>query len=311
VPQRKLSRVAALAPVAASLTLAGCGLASGSKNEPITVTVTRDFGSQHVATVTVPRKQDSESMAKLLSRSLRARVAVDGTVESINGVLVGSQERWFRYVNGIGSTSALGLTAVHPGDQVWWDLHADTETTTARAVVGAYPEPFEHGAGGRRLPTTLGCGTDVGAACKQVAAALAADGVKVANSLLGTGSGQDSLNVVVGTWKEIEGELVATLVAHGPSASGIYAKFTDGGTMLELLDSQGHVVRTLGAASGLVAATRDTQSEPTWLITGTDAAGVTAAARALTPTLLRRRFAVAASRGATFGLPTSFRTPVR
>jgi hypothetical protein len=250
-------------------------------------------------------------MEQLLSRSLRARVGDDGTVESIDGVPVGSQERWFRYVNGIGSTSALELTTLHHGDQVWWDLHSDTQTTTARAVVGAYPDPFEHGAGGRRLPTTLGCGPDVGAACKQVAAALAADGVKVANSLLGTGSGQDSLNVVVGTWKEIEGELVATLVDYGPSASGIYAKFTDGGEMLELLDSQGHVVRTLGAGSGLVAATRDTQSEPTWLITGTDPAGVTAAARALTPALLHRHFAVAVSRGATFGLPASFRTPVR
>jgi hypothetical protein len=151
----------------------------------------------------------------------------------------------------------------------------------------------------------------VDTACKQVAAALAADGVKVANSLLGTGSGQDSLNVVVGTWKEIEGELVATLVDHGPSASGIYARFTDGGAMLQLLDAQGRVVRTLGAASGLVAATRDTQSEPTWLITGTDAAGVTAAARALTPALLRRRFAAAVSGSDTFALPASFRTPVR
>ncbi|HEY1509230.1 MAG TPA: hypothetical protein VGF93_09535 [Solirubrobacteraceae bacterium] len=291
--------------------LAGCGLASGSKNEPVTVTVTRDFGSEHVATVTVPRKQSSESMKQLLSRSLRARVAADGTVESIDGVPVGSRQRWFRYVNGTGSTSLLELTNVHPGDQVWWDLHSDILTTTARAVVGAYPEPFEHGAGGRRLPTTLGCGTDVDAACKQVAAALAADGVKVANSLLGTGSGQDSLNVVVGTWKEIEGELVATLVDHGPSASGIYARFTDGGAMLQLLDAQGRVVRTLGAASGLVAATRDTQSEPTWLITGTDAAGVTAAARALTPARLRRRFAVAVSGSDTFALPASFRTPVR
>jgi hypothetical protein len=300
-----------LAPVAASLTLAGCGLASASKNEPITVTVTRDFGSQHVATVTVPRKGGSETMAQLLSRSLHARVAPDGTVESIDGVGVGSRERWFRYVNGIGSTSALALASAHPGDQVWWDLHSDTQTTTARAVVGAYPEPFEHGDGGRRLPTTLECGTDVDAACKQVAVALAADGVKVANSVLGTGSGLDSLGVVVGTWKEIEGELVATLVDHGPSASGIYAKFTDGGEMLELLDSEGRVVRTLGGASGLVAATRDTQSEPTWLITGTDAAGVTAAAKALTATVLRKRFAVAVNGDHAFGLPAPLRTPVR
>jgi sirohydrochlorin ferrochelatase len=53
------------------------------------------------------------------------------------------------------------------------------------------------------------------------------------------------------------------------------------------------VVRTLGAGSGLVAATADTTSVPTWMITGTDPAGVLAAARALTPQALRDHFALA------------------
>jgi hypothetical protein len=43
----------------------------------------------------------------------------------------------------------------------------------------------------------------------------------------------------------------------------------------------------------LVAATAQASTEPTWLITGTDAAGVSAAARAFTAAALRDHFAVA------------------
>ena len=149
------------------------------------------------------------------------------------------------------------------------------------------------GAGCRRrssAPPTLK------SACNTVSSALSADKVPIATSLLGTGSGQDSLGVVVGKWSELTPQLVARLVEHGPDASGIYAKFIDGGAALALLDARGNVVRTLHAGAGLVAATSDSQSKPTWLITGTDAAGVNAAARALTAADLKRHFAVAVSR---------------
>ena len=104
----------------------------------------------------------------------------------------------------------------------------------------------------------------------------------VASQLIGTGSGPDTLGVVVGTWKEIQSEVAAELIAHGPSASGVYARFAGpAAATLQLLNPQGKVARTLGAGAGLVAATADSSSEPTWLITGTDPAGVTAAAAAL------------------------------
>jgi hypothetical protein len=53
------------------------------------------------------------------------------------------------------------------------------------------------------------------------------------------------------------------------------------------------VVRTLAADAGLIAATSDQASEPTWLVTGTDTAGVSAAAAALTSSRLRDHFALA------------------
>src|SRR5262249_27322103 len=147
-----------------------------------------------------------------------------------------SRTNWFYYVNGIQASKGAATTSVHRGDRIWWDLHDWHATATVRAVVGSYPEPFIHGAGGKRLPTTLECGEAVAKACKIVTAALIRAGVPVANQLIGTGSGPDTLGVVVGTWKEIESEVAGELIAHGPSASGVYARFGAGGATLQLLN---------------------------------------------------------------------------
>ncbi len=53
------------------------------------------------------------------------------------------------------------------------------------------------------------------------------------------------------------------------------------------------MVRTLGAGAGLIAATGGSATGTVWLITGTDAAGVSAAAAALTPARLDDHFALA------------------
>ena len=49
----------------------------------------------------------------------------------------------------------------------------------------------------------------------------------------------------------------------------------------------------LGGGAGLIAATGDSQSAPVWMITGTDLAGVTAAANALNARNLHDHFALA------------------
>jgi hypothetical protein len=142
-----------------------------------------------------------------------------------------------------------------------------------------------------------------------VASALAAAGVPIASQLLGTGSGQHTLGVVVGTWSDVRADLAANLIAHGPAASGVYARFAGaGGRSLELLDPRGRVVRTLGAGAGLIAATADHSSTPTWLITGTDVAGVSSAAAALTPTRLRHHFALAVQGAAGLPVPLEARS---
>jgi hypothetical protein len=281
--------------LAASLA-GGCGLGPGTGTSDVSLTVTRGFGSVQLASITKRRVPGSETVMRMLERSFRVATRYGGGfVESIDGASGGGGRRdWFYYVNGIEAPQGAATTAVHRGDRIWWDLHDWTATESVPAVVGSFPEPFVHGSGGKRLPTVLECAPDVGPACSRAAAALKAIGVPVASQLLGTGSGSDSLTVEVGTWRDLQGQLIAGVIARGPSASGIYARFGGtGGTTLELLDPHGRVVRSLGAGAGLVAATADRTSRPTWLLTGTDPAGVEAAAGALTPARLHNRFALA------------------
>jgi len=294
-----------MAATAVAAVAAGCGLGPGAGTSNVSLTVTSHFGTTPVGSVTARRVPGSETVMRMLERSFRVQTQYGGGfVESING-LEGDSSRhdWFYYVNGIEASQGAASTDVHHGDRIRWDLHDWAATDSVPAVVGSFPEPFQHGTGGKRLPTTIGCAPDASAACSTVSAELKAVGVPVADQLLGTGSGTDSLAVLVGTWRDMRGVIAADLIAEGPAGSGVYARFTGGGTSLQLLDPTGHVAETLGAGAGLVAATRDQVSDPTWLITGTDPAGVTAAASALTPARLRDHFALAVVNGSDVPVP--------
>jgi hypothetical protein len=243
---------------------------------------------------------------RMLQRAFRVQTRFGGGfVQSINGHGGdSSQTDWFYYVNGVEAPKGAATTAVHRGDRIWWDLHDWHATNSIPAVVGSFPEPFVHGVGGKRLPTTLECGAGVDSACKRVTATLTAAHVPVSNQLIGGGSGTDTLAVVVATWRELKSAVAASLIDRGPSASGVYARFAGpSGRSLQLLSPQGRVVRTLGPGAGLVAATADSHSVPTWLITGTDAAGVAAAARALNAQALHDHFALAVAGETRLPLP--------
>ena len=294
--------------IASALAIAGCGLGAGKATSGVvTLTVTRGFGTAPVGSVSEKSIPGSQTVMRMLERSFKVTTRYSGGfVQSIDGN-AGSSARldWFYYVNGIEAPMGAAGTSVNKGDRIWWDLHDWTVTDSIPAVVGSFPEPFIHGIGGRRYPTTLECASDANAACQRVTSELDAIGVKVASQALGAGgSGTDSLAVVVGTWRDVQGEFAASSIEAGPASSGIYARFggTDGSS-LELLSPHGQVVRTLGAGAGLVAATANTSSAPVWLITGTDLAGVSAAAKALTPARLRDHFALAVQGGTDLPVP--------
>jgi hypothetical protein len=282
--------------IASVVAVAGCGLGAGAGTGDVSLTITEGFGGHQLGVVTAARVPGSETVMRMLERHFPVGTRYGGGfVESIDGDSgSSSQADWFYYVNGVQAPQGAASTKVRAGDHIWWDLHDWSATDSVPAVVGSFPEPFVNGIGGKRYPVTVECAADVGSACKRVTAELNAAHVPAAPQLLGTGSGPDTLGIVVGTWSQIRTEVAAELVAHGPGASGVYARFAGArGDSLQLLNPRKQVVRTLGAGAGLVAATADTSAVPTWMVTGTDVAGVDAAAAALTPRALHDHFALA------------------
>jgi len=90
---------------------------------------------------------------------------------------------------------------------------------------------------------------------------------------------------------------------NGPRASGVYARPAPDGRTIGILDPQGRVARTLGPGSGLIAATRFEGGRPVWIVTGTDEAGVLAAADALREGDLGGSFALGIADGQAVDVP--------
>ena len=186
---------------------------------------------------------------------------------------------------------------------MWWDRHDWGAAMRVPAVVGSFPEPFRSGTAGKRFPVQVVCAPAAGPACREAKDRLAAAGVSFGSAAFGSPPGELTLRVVVGPWRQVRDDLVAGHLDQGPGASGVFARPAADGRAIALLDDRGRTRRTLAAGAGLVAATRLRNRSPTWVLTGTDAAGALAAARSLTAHALRNRFAVALDRGRPVALP--------
>jgi hypothetical protein len=173
------------------------------------------------------------------------------------------------------------------------------------AVVGAFPEPFADGYGGKRLPLRIECTETTRTTCNAIQSVFAGYNLAASEGCLLCSEYNESLRVAVGPFRTLALDPAAGLLAQGPSASGVYARFEDGGRRLALLEAGGAVVRTAGSGAGLIAATRYMGQPPVWYVTGTDPAGVAAAVRAFNADTLDGHFAVAVLDGVAIPLPAA------
>jgi hypothetical protein len=301
---------AALALLAAAVVpLSGCGLGAGDAVGGVSLLVTRDFGRTDLpgspARVDAP---GGETAMRALQRSFKVSTRYGGGfVQSIEGVAGGTSGGrpvdWFYYVNGVEAPRGSADTKLHRGDVIWWDHHDWGAAQRIPAVVGAWPEPFAHGVDGEKLPARIECADDAEDACQEVQRRLADIGVVAGEAAIGTRGGAGLIRVVVGPWPEVRTDFTLRLIGRGPGSSGVFARPSEDGTELDVFDPRGRLVRTLGAGTGLIAATAVTDEPPVWVVTGTDAAGVAMAARALTADALNGKFAVALQDDVPIALP--------
>jgi len=304
-----MRRAALLALLILASLAGGCGLGSGeSLQGGATLTVTRDFGARAVGTGAASPIPGGETVMRMLQRDFDVETRYGGGfVQRINGIAGGRQDGrpvdWFYYVNGILAEDGAAAHKLGAGDDVWWDHHDWSASADVRAVVGAFPEPFLSGVGGKRLPVRLDCAAAAQDACDEVAERLGRVGVKAGRSAAGGFGGEGLLRIKVGFWADLRRDATVRRLEEGPRASGVYARPSAAGDAIALLDPEGRTVRTLDAGSGLVAATKLGGEAPTWVVTGTDAVGLAAAAAQLDRDALADRFAIALEDGRPVALP--------
>ena len=169
------------------------------------------------------------------------------------------------------------------------------------AVVGSFPEPFASGIDGRKLPVRLVCldGEDDAVRRGRDAARRTPASTTSSRSVLEQSAGREVLRVLVGPWREVRARHRRAQARVRPRGVGrVRAAPTAPGDRIDLLDERGRESRTLGRGGGLLAATRIEAQQPTWVVTGVDAAGVAAAAAALTEERARRTASRSPSRRA-------------
>ncbi len=144
---------AGLAAVAAAVLLAGCG---GGGHGHATVWVTRDEGKTVLLVKRVPA---GETAMQALDRSAKIDTRYGGRfVEAIDGLSGSASSRhdWFYFVNGIEALRGAVEYRLHDGDVEWWDYRDWGRVgQNVAVVVGAFPEPFVHGYGGKVRPAVV------------------------------------------------------------------------------------------------------------------------------------------------------------
>ncbi len=291
----KLVRILAAALALGATAAAGCGLGPGKSTGDVDLTVTRDYGTQVLL-----QKQDSihesDTVFRVLDRNADVTTRFGGGfVQSIDG-LSGSQSGgrrsdWFFYVNGIESPIGSAQYDLSAGDRIWWDYRDWTAAMRVPAVVGSWPEPFVHGFQGQGYGATFVCMSSEDT-CATAQAKITAAGATVTTGSL------PQIRVVIGPWQAVRKDPLARELSEAPSESGVFARFVGvRKPLLDLLNEQGQPAGSVGKGGGLIAALRDGDQPPVWVVTGTDDKGVAAAASLLGPAL-RNRYAVATQPGA-------------
>jgi len=238
-----------VAAFGAALALGGCGVGPGvEKDAPAELRVTRHFGRERISRTVVPRVREDQTVIRLLQSKHRVQTKYGGGfVQSIDG-LAGSargavRRDWFYFVNGLEAEQGGAERKISPGDVVHWDHRRWDAAMRIPAIVGAWPEPFVHGTGGKHLPTRLECVKPKAAVCDEVAKRLDQAGVVVSRSAPGTQSGEEVLRVVVGTWGDLRRAGGPPTLERPPEESGVFARFAADGSTLDLLNESGAPAR--------------------------------------------------------------------
>jgi uncharacterized protein DUF4430 len=137
---------------ALSVALAGCSSETGGSGRA-TVWVTRDRGTHVLHVGKVPA---GLTAMQGLDRVADVKTRYGGRyVRAVDGVSEHGRRSWFFYVNGYLADQGSAEYRLRDGDVEWWDYRSWRDPLDDPVVVGAFPEPFLHGYGGKRRRTVV------------------------------------------------------------------------------------------------------------------------------------------------------------
>src|SRR5579875_525415 len=288
-------KLAPLLAAATSLAAVGCGLQGRPLTTAISLVVTAQFGSKALPPPAHPAGAEATTALSLLEANYPVSLEGSGAVRAIGPISARGREGWTLFIDGVATAKNPALVAVHQGEAFWWDLHPHLPAVV-KGVVGSFPQPFLSGIEGKRYPVRVECAAVTSPACKVVLDRLESLGVPAGLSgLSAAGETPDTLRIAVGKWEKVRQLVAAAPLEAGPGKSGVFAILSGAGRLLLALSPSGAIARSFGPGAGLIATVTYPTEAPLWLVTGTDEAGVLAAADQLDESSLRDHYAVAVS----------------
>jgi Domain of unknown function (DUF4430) len=290
----------ALLALLLTLASAGCGLGAGDEREgSVQLRVTRDFGRTELGSARLESLREDQTVMRFLRSEFDVETRYGGrfvqAIDGLEGGGPGGSHDWFFWVNGVEGEVGAGEYELSDGDRIQWDYRDWGAAMRVPAIVGAFPEPFRSGIEGERRPVRVECDDAQSDPCRSAKDTLTETGVPVSGSSLGAPGTETVTRLVVARWPDARIVRGGSTLEQGPGQSGVFARFSEDGRSLELLDVQGEVARTIrpGDGTALIAALRPRADELLWLVTSLDERGLAAGVRALNEDLLRDAFAVA------------------
>ena len=281
---------------------------SAQEVSPYTVRVvaTRNFGQELVFDRLVEITEGTPAMEALKQVAQVETSYGGGFVSSINGICSeyapGSslKQDWFFYINGIMSNVGALDYILHRGDMEHWDFHSWSFHTFIPAIIGAFPETFQSGFGGKASPTLIVFSDNLRQVAQDLESQLARMGVNSVglrgSSELRQSEKETSNLILLGT---VDENLVSELNRNWRRL-GFFA-YIEGGSIV-ILNARGEAAARYGTGVGLIQATQNpwnpkgvgSGESVVWMVTGTDETGVREAASALISRRPELRYAYAA-----------------
>lgn len=293
------------------------GTANSANAGKFDLSVTEYFGSNSVYAESLAFSKE-QSLLDVMRDHLDVETAYGGSfVNAINGTKSGYTSKsiftrkkrdWFYYVNG--SIAPVGADSVKlaAGDSVWWDYHdwAGDGSSTPN-VVASYPHPFTTGYNGVQPGTTIYYSGNHATDANRLAEALRGVGASGVSTATYDNSQVEhpARNVIVlGTWKELQGQSALQNLFGAPTRTGLYAKFGEGD--VQMLNYQGKPTGRTGQ-SAILATGTGSGTNPVWLVIGSTDAGLDQAVDTMVtnPRKLQGKVGVVLSGGEAVGVPVA------